>query len=246
MALGIQPGQAGEDYKAQTPSQETDMPLTPCPVRHDASCRSAALRLLSMTRDRSLATRRIRHALAMAAHGHAGQVRRTGEPYLAHPLAVACATLQLEGGADAVITALLHDVMEDCPGVTINYLLRLFGQDIVRGLMALTKRSDLPEPLRVSEAHGRLVQSLRACGPGLALVKLLDRAHNAATSAVLAPGSLSRMQAENQCLFAPLAAHVGAQGLADFLVAEPAHWWQAAVDFPAHIRRIQPPLACMG
>lgn len=222
------------------------MPLTPCPVRHDAGCRSAALRLLSMARARGLDTGRIRHALAVAAHGHAGQVRRTGEPFLAHPLAVAGATMQLEGGTREVITALLHDILEDCPGITIDDLLRRFGPDIAGCLLPLTQRPDLPKPLRVSEAHGRLVNALRASGPGLALVKLLDRAHNAATSAVLAPEKLRRMQAENHCLFAPLAAHVGAQGLADFLVAEPAHWWQAAVDFPAQIRRIQPPLACVG
>ena len=219
------------------------MPLSACPVRQDTACRTQALRLLSLARARGLDTLAIRRALAAAAHGHAGQHRRSGEPFVAHPLAVALAVLQLGGGTAEVVTALMHDVLEDCESITIERVLHHFGPEITARLMALTKRPDLPKPLRVGEAHGRLITALAECGAGLALVKLLDRAHNAATSAVLAPDRLQRMRAENHCLFAPLATHVGAQGLADFLLAEPTRWWQAAADFPAHIRRIQAPLA---
>ena len=222
------------------------MSLSNCSIRKDATCRNQALRLLSMARVRGLDTRVIRRALEVAAQAHINQVRRSGEPFVAHPLAVALAVLQLGGGSTEVVTALMHDVLEDCDGITVEHMFQRFGPDIATRLVALTKRSEVPKALRVGEAHGRLITALDACGAGLALVKLLDRAHNAATSAVLTPERLQRMHAENHCLFAPLAAHVGALGLADFLVAQPSRWWQAAADFPAQIRRIQVPLAIEG
>lgn len=220
------------------------MPTTACTLRDDPGCRTAALQFLSAARAHGLDVARIRSALRMAAHGHAGQRRRSGEPFIAHPLAVAGAAVQLRASTIDVVTGLVHDMLEDCRGVTIEALLHSCGEQVVGGLLALTKRADLPKPQRVAEAHGRLVDALHHHGPGLALVKLLDRAHNAATSAVLPPERLQRLQAENHALFAPLARRVGADGLAAFLLAEPPRWWQAAEDFPMQMRSIQPPLPC--
>ena len=205
-------------------------------------CHTAVRQLLTTARGNGLDLVRIRGATVVAARGHAGQRRCSGEPFIAHPLAVAHATAHLGGCTADVETGLLHDLLEDCCGVSVEDVLQRFGPLVTDRLLALTKRPDLPKPLRPGEAHGRLVSALGRCGTGLALVKLLDRAHNAATSAVLSPERLQRLRAENHHFFAPLAHRVGALGLAAFLVAEPQRWWLAADDFPTHMRQIQPPL----
>lgn len=115
-------------------------------------------------------------ALLLAQTHHRGQRRKSGEPYVAHPIRVAYMLLQFGIRDDIVIAvALLHDVLEDCPDKVSPSKLRdvhLLSERVVSAVMALTKRPGQP----TREYYALLSQSAEAT-----LVKIADRWHNLAT-----------------------------------------------------------------
>lgn len=187
---------------------------------------------------------KLRLAIAYAARGHGGVRRQSGEPYILHPLNVAGAA-QVMGGLEAdVLAAVQHDVVEDCVGVQLEDIEIALGADVAARVAPLTKDYRLPtSEQRAADAFGRLWVAMSQHGRGVGLVKLLDRAHNSATSRVLNPQKIERMREENHCMFAPLARYIGAPGLARFLDDRPEHWWQAAPQFVGAMAAIQPRLA---
>ena len=189
----------------------------------------------------------IKQALVFGARAHAGQRRKSGEPYFLHSMLVARA-VQVMGGAQVdVIAALNHDVVEDCLALNIYDIETAWGPEVAARVLPLTKDYRLPtSEQRVQDAFGRLWQAIGHHGAGVALVKLLDRAHNAATSEVLSPEKLARMRQENTHMFAPLARFIGASGIADFLDADPEQWWQAKSCFVDHMLACQPRLTLLG
>ena len=86
---------------------------------------------------------RIREAIDLAVSAHNGQVRRSGEEYVCHPLHVACILIEIGMDSDAVVAALLHDVVEDTD-IELAEIARRFGQDVaglVDGVTKITQMS---------------------------------------------------------------------------------------------------------
>ena len=206
-------------------------------------CRQIARDLMHQAQLQGHSTEDLRQALAYGARAHAGQWRKTSEPYILHPLLVGRAVQLLGGHAYDVLAALQHDVVEDCPGIGLTDIECKLGAEVAARVAPLTKDYRLPAEQRTPDAFGRLWVATGRHGAGVALIKLIDRAHNAASSKVLKPEKIKRMQHENNCMFAPLARFIGAQGLAQFLDSPPERWWLAAPDFIASVTALQPRLA---
>ena len=165
--------------------------------------------LAPVDRDRVLA------AYEYAKDKHEGHLRRSGHPYIEHPLAAAvtCAELQLD--VPALQAALLHDVMEDC-GVTRSQLVNEFGVDVAKLVDGASKLSALQLP-RVTGTIDREVQAenLRKMFVAMAddvrvvIVKLADRLHNMRTLDAMRPEKQVQISRETMEIYAPLAARLG-------------------------------------
>lgn len=212
-----------------------------CTVRHDRECRRLAARLLHAASQRGMNRERVRAAILFADSAHMGQRRKSGEAYLIHPLLVALLLLEMGGSENDVIAALLHDSKEDNPHVSLNDIFLAWGQPVAQRVAALTKNHALTPDMRLFDVHGRLLQAVVDLGPGVAAIKVADRCHNSASSEVLSEPKRQRLQLENQRFFAPLAHQIGARGMAQFLNADPTHWWRARSDFVQTMCAIQTP-----
>jgi len=101
-------------------------------------------------------TDRIKEALAFAKEAHADQKRKSGEPYIIHPIIVAAITATISADETMVVTALLHDVVEDTP-YTIDDIRYRFGEDVSYLVEGLTKIVEIREtelvPSTSNEKH---------------------------------------------------------------------------------------------
>lgn len=158
----------------------------------------------------------IREAFEFAAKHHEGQTRKTGDPYITHPLAVAELVANLELDHLAIAAALLHDVQEDC-GVKNDELAERFGPRVARLVEALTKLEKLPmnvrelDPSRGTTQSQNLRKMFLAMAEDLSvvLIKLCDRLHNMRTLWAFPPEKQRRIALETQEIFAPLASRLG-------------------------------------
>ena len=158
----------------------------------------------------------VERAYRYAQDAHAGHTRRSGHPYIEHPLAAAvtCAELQLD--VPSVQAALLHDVMEDC-GVERDDLVVEFGVDVAKLVDGVTKLSalQLPNVEHPTIAEDAQAENLRKMFIAMAedvrvvIVKLADRLHNMRTLAALPPHKQQRISRETIEIYAPLAARLG-------------------------------------
>ena len=138
----------------------------------------------------------VRQAYDYADHCHRGQMRMSGEPYIAHPLEAALFLADLNLDADTIIAALLHDVIEDC-GVTFQEIEERFGYDVAKLVDGVTKLTRMDYRLPESSSNGAeplddadnlYAESLRKMLVAMAedirvvLIKLADRLHNMRTS----------------------------------------------------------------
>lgn len=214
------------------------------PIASPRICRHLARDLLQGAKALGHDTEQLRLAMAYAARAHKAQRRKSGEPFIHHPLSVARAVQRMGGLEVDVLAAIQHDMVEDCVGVRLEDIEVALGAEVAARVAPLTKDYTLAtSEQRTADAFGRLWQAMGHQGNGgVALVKLIDRAHNSVTSRVLSAAKLERMRCENHCMFAPLARYVGAKGLARFLDARPEKWWEAAPDFVGAMAAIQPRL----
>lgn len=159
----------------------------------------------------------LRQAYEFAANCHEGQVRRTGDPYITHPVAVTYAVAELELDQNALAAAFLHDVQEDC-GVTNEVIQERFGVDVARLVDGLTKLDKLPirfSPTDQTARDGAQAQNLRKMFLAMAedirvvLIKLCDRLHNMRTLWAFQPEKQKRIARETMEIFAPLANRLG-------------------------------------
>ena len=130
---------------------------------------------------------RIREAFEFARQAHAGQTRKSGEPYIIHPIAVACIVAkELELGTNPVIAAFLHDVVEDTP-FTIDDILKRFGKDVAFLVGTLTKKTK--EQYEMSKQVDNYKQMLDTIHYDIRalLIKLADRLHNMRTLGSMPP-----------------------------------------------------------
>src|SRR5258707_1734297 len=159
----------------------------------------------------------IEKAYHFACHAHEGQTRKSGEPYMMHPVAVAQILAELHMDAQAISAALLHDVVEDT-SATLDDIEVQFGIDVSRLVDGVTKMEKLPtdvENMKGGKPGSRESEYLRktflAMGNVIrvVMIKLADRLHNMRTLGYLAPEKQKRMARETMDIFAPLANRLG-------------------------------------
>ncbi|MEM9704719.1 MAG: bifunctional (p)ppGpp synthetase/guanosine-3',5'-bis(diphosphate) 3'-pyrophosphohydrolase [Pseudomonadota bacterium] len=149
------------------------------------------------------------YVFAMKAHG--GQTRKSGDPYFSHPLAVAQILTELRADPATVVTALLHDVVEDTE-TTVDEISALFGREIgmlVDGVTKLSQIEHQGEASKQAENFRKLVVAM-ANDVRVLLVKLADRLHNMRTLHFHPkPEKRRRIALETMEIFAPLAGRIG-------------------------------------
>jgi RelA/SpoT family (p)ppGpp synthetase len=151
------------------------------------------------------------YVFAMKAHG--GQTRQSGDPYFSHPLAVAAILTELRADAATVVTALLHDVVEDTDH-TVAEIETAFGGEVARLVDGVTKLSqfELPEGASKQAENFRKFVVAMADDVRVLLVKLADRLHNMRTLHHIAKEEKRRRIAlETMEIYAPLAGRIGVQ-----------------------------------
>ena len=154
------------------------------------------------------ARKRIGRALEFAARAHRGQTRRSGDPYVSHPYAVACIVRDLGMDAGSICAALLHDVSEDC-GVSTEELRKNFGKGVAGTVESLSKLGGISDKTqRDADAMRRMVVATSQ-DPRVALIKLCDRLHNTRTLGHMPPYKARRIVQETRDLHAPLARRLG-------------------------------------
>ncbi|GLV48509.1 guanosine-3',5'-bis(diphosphate) 3'-pyrophosphohydrolase [Thermus sp. LT1-2-5] len=156
---------------------------------------------------------KVKEAYLFAEEAHRGQVRKSGEPYITHPVAVAEILASLRMDADTVAAGLLHDTLEDC-GVAPEELERRFGPAVRRIVEGETKVSKLYK-LANLEGEEKRAEDLRQMFIAMAedvriiIVKLADRLHNLRTLEFMPPEKQKRIAQETLEIYAPLAHRLG-------------------------------------
>jgi GTP pyrophosphokinase len=157
----------------------------------------------------------VKAAYEFASRAHQGQVRKTGEPYLEHPLNTAMILAELHLDAETLAAALLHDVPEDC-GVSLDEIEANFGLQVVKLVDGVTKLNKLASQARTGETKSKvqadnLRKMLLATAEDLrvVLIKLADRLHNMRTLGALPAEKRRAIAQETLEIYAPLAHRLG-------------------------------------
>jgi GTP pyrophosphokinase len=160
--------------------------------------------------------RLIEDAYRFAVECHEGQKRRSGEPYIIHPLDAAMTVVDLQLDAATIAGALLHDVQEDC-GIPNAELKRRFGAEVAKLVDGATKldqiarRSADPDTVDSDLQAENLRKMFLAMAEniGVVIIKLADRLHNMRTLEYLEPEKQLRTAQETMEIYAPLASRLG-------------------------------------
>lgn len=152
---------------------------------------------------------RIQEAYELAREAHAEQKRKTGEPYIIHPIAVATIVAEeLKLGANPVIAAFLHDVVEDTD-YTMDDIRQRFGDDVAFLVSVVTKKSTGKyEISKQVDNYKQMLNSIHYDIRAL-LVKLADRLHNMRTLSSMRPDKQMKIAGETDFFYAPLANRLG-------------------------------------
>jgi GTP pyrophosphokinase len=152
----------------------------------------------------------VRKAYEFSAKAHEGQVRRSGEPYLQHPIAVAGVLTSLKTDVTAIVAGLLHDTLEDTVA-TPQQLEQEFGKDVVHLVDGVTKIGKITFKSyeeKQAENFRKMVLSM-ADDIRVVLIKLADRLHNMRTLEHLSPAKREAIAQETLEIYAPLANRLG-------------------------------------
>ncbi|WP_096784534.1 bifunctional (p)ppGpp synthetase/guanosine-3',5'-bis(diphosphate) 3'-pyrophosphohydrolase [Rhodobacter sp. CZR27] len=160
----------------------------------------------------------IRRAYAYGRQMHEGQFRQSGEPYFTHPVAVAAILTEQRLDDATIVTALLHDTIEDTKS-TYTEVSRLFGEDIAELVNGVTKLTNL----ELSSTQSKQAENFRKLFMAMSkdlrviLVKLADRLHNMRTIKSMRPEKQAQKARETMEIFAPLAGRMGMQWMREEL-----------------------------
>lgn len=152
----------------------------------------------------------ITRASTVAARVHAGAVRRSGEPFIEHPLAVALIVVQMHLDAEVICAAVLHDVVEDA-GYPLSALCAQFGIAVAHLVDAVTvpEAVHLPRYLLHTIATHKLLQVMKT-DRRAGWLKLADRLHNMRTLQALSTPEQQMIALETLTFYVPLAHRLGA------------------------------------
>ena len=151
-------------------------------------------------------------AARVALSAHDGQFRRSGEPYITHPIAVATIVAELGLDAQTVAGALLHDAVEDT-GLTLASIEEMFGPAVAKVVDGVTKLDRLQFDSKEAQQAATIRKMLVAMADDwrVLLIKLADRLHNMRTLAVMPEWKQRRTAQETFDVYAPLAHRLGVQ-----------------------------------
>ena len=152
----------------------------------------------------------VRRAYYYAEQAHEGQFRRSGDPYVTHPLAVAGILSEMHMDHQSLMAAMLHDVIEDT-GITKTAIKSQFGNsvaDLVDGVSKLNKIKFSSRAEAQAENFQKMAMAM-AKDLRVILVKIADRLHNMRTLDVLAPDKRRRIARETLDIYAPIANRLG-------------------------------------
>lgn len=172
--------------------------------------------ILSVMERRNVPTEelaRIREAFEFAREAHAGQKRKSGAPYIIHPLAVArIVAEELQLGPNPVIAAFLHDVVEDTKYTAEDVKAR-FGADVAYLVRVVTKQKKKQyETSKQVDNFKQMLESLHYDIRAI-LIKLADRLHNMRTLDSMRPDKQMKIAGETDYFYAPLANRLGLYGI---------------------------------
>ena len=151
----------------------------------------------------------LHEAYDFAAYAHKDQLRKSGEPYISHPVAVArIVAEELELGANPVMAAFQHDVVEDCP-YSIDEIRERFGDDVafLVGVVTKQKKAQYGQSKQVDNFR-QMLSSVQFDVRAI-LVKLADRLHNMRTLSSMRPDKQMKIASETDYFYAPLANRLG-------------------------------------
>lgn len=152
----------------------------------------------------------IKRAYEVSEKAHAGQIRRSGEPYFSHPLSVAAILAELHMDLPTIATGLLHDTVEDTP-LTLDEIRKEFGPTVANLVDGVTKISQMRFRNTVEKQGENVRKMIVAMGKDVrvVLVKLADRLHNMRTLNHMSVEKQARIAQETLDIYAPLASRLG-------------------------------------
>ena len=173
----------------------------------------------------------VRRAYEFAAQAHEGQTRKSGDPYVTHPLSVARIIAELKLDVSSVCAGLLHDCVEDTTA-TPEDIREKFGEEIQNIVEGVTKLGQIPWTTREERQAENFRKMLLAMARDIRviLVKLADRVHNMRTLQFMSRDKQERIARETREIYAPIANRLGIQWMKveledlAFKYLEPQDW----------------------
>lgn len=152
----------------------------------------------------------VRRAYRFGANAHLGQTRKSGEPYITHPLTVATVLAEMRLEPHTIIAGILHDTIEDTP-VTFEGIVDAFDEDVAVLVEAVTKLDKIHFSSREEQQAENFRKMLLAMSRDIRviLIKLADRLHNMRTLGSMVPASRRRIGRETLDIYAPIAGRLG-------------------------------------
>lgn len=147
---------------------------------------------------------------------HTGITRKSGEPYILHPIAVSCILANMRLDAETLMAALLHDVIEDTQ-YTKEDITEKFGLTVGELVDGVTKLSQSSDKEYNKAASFRKILQATLQDPRVIIIKLADRYHNMTTLGALRPDKRARIAQETLDIFVPMARLVGMNEMGDNL-----------------------------
>ena len=189
-------------------SAESVKPHTPPLLPADSEDSQLSLRLKEYLKPEDIAQVWVAYRFSAAAHE--GQMRKSGEPYISHPVAVAGILAELHLDVPTLIAALLHDVVEDT-GVTKQEVSDQFGKQVAELVDGLSKldRIEFQSATQAQAENFRKMLLAMSQDVRVILVKLADRLHNMSTLDAMGPDKRRRIARETLEIYAPIANRLG-------------------------------------
>ena len=194
--------------RASRPGSKQHEIATPSPAPGVASVTQLSAKLAEYLSPSEL--KKVKEAYRFSDEMHLGQVRKSGEPYISHPIAVAeiCADWKLD--AQAIMAALLHDVIED-QDVKKEELLERFGPQVANLVDGLSKleKIEFQSVVEAQAENFRKMLLAMASDVRVILIKLADRLHNMRTLEHMTPAKKRRIASETMEVYVPIAHRLG-------------------------------------
>ena len=186
------------------PVSATPLPIEAPALRIDDLCRRTRS-YLSVEQ-----IKQVRQAYRFSAEAHDGQVRKSGEPYIQHPLAVANILADMHMDHETLVAAMLHDVIEDT-AIVVDRISDEFGSEVAQIVDGLSKLTQIETESHAEAQAQNFQKMLMAMADDIRviLVKLADRLHNMRTLGALEAEQRRRIARETLEIYAPIAQRLG-------------------------------------